>query len=591
MAPTLLDRVRRGVSVGLQAARGAPDLETVEKQLDASIAAGALDGIPEVSKEVPRKRKSLLDIRKTDRDLGYAPLYRALREFGGTKKRVPIYGSIDRDYYLSEIWHEEPILAGAIYSMSAKMTALKWRVTGRKNLAMSYAKLLSRAAYMEGFGWGGFSASTTVDFFTVDRGSFWETPRVGSRFTGKLADIGHIDSLACTLTGNTKHPMVYDSEVTGQSLRFRHGQYVHFASLPSSREKYLGIGFCAVSRALKAAHLLIGLHKYDSEKLANLPPEGVASVTGLTMDEFKDALRLWKAARKKDDSLTFPQVLWLIGSQPNVQVTVDFVGFSQVPESFDRQTVVVQYVNTVALCFGVDSREFWPISTSTLGTAAESEIQHMKARGKGPGEYITATERAVNNELPEGVDFSYDTQDMEEDMIAAGVAKGWVDAFLPLTTAGGAAEELITKDEFMRLLADKDVIPDWMVKDGRVVIDDSEVHQKEWSDDPMICVEWDDGVLKQVRMPTYAIRQATQMDPVPLALPIGDNGDSPGEFKEDDPERNIRGKPIPESEALRGSTITGNAIKLELELWRKHPELAKYAPMLAEEDEVALPKK
>lgn len=585
--PNTLARIRRGIGVGLQAMQNAPDMSVVEKQLDALVAGDTIEPVVEKAGGRRRKRKSKLDIRDTIDDLQFVNYFHLLRAFGAKKDEIPCYGDHSRDFYLSNVWRQEPILAGAVYSMSAKMTALGWQVTGRRNLALYHAKIFARAAYMGGEDWGGFQAVTTQDFYTTDKGVVWETPRVGSSLVGMLADIGHIDSLQCTLTGNTRRPIHYLSDVTGQQIRYRPGEFIHFSSMTSPREKYLGIGFCATSRALRAAKMLSGLHDYDEEKLSNLPPEGVAAISGLTMQEFQDALTLWRAARKKDDSLTFPQVLWLIGSQPNSEVKVSLQGFSQIPESFERKDVVDQYVNTLALCFGVDAREFWPVSTSTLGTAAESEIQHMKAKGKGPGEYISITERHLNGELPEGVEFAYDTQDIEEDMAAAGVAKGWVDAFFPLTIAGGAAEGLLSKDEFFRLLADREVIPDWLVKDERISIQDSDVHQqKEWSHDDSVCIVWKDGILYQKRLPVYEMNHAYFMDTdlIPLA-------DVLEEKEVDDSERNIRGQPVPDEEALRGARITRSAVEQELELWRTHPLLQEYAPTVEEASEIAFPKK
>lgn len=594
--PNILQRTMMGIQAGINAARRPVfDADALRRQLDTIATAPVVEKALE-----PKDRKSFLDIRSPDTDLAYLSAYNFIRQFSG--QDLPEHGSIERDIMLSKVWISEPILAGAVYSMSAKMTALSWKMTGRRNLAMYYARLYSRAAYMGGYGWAGFQSGTSTDFYTVDRGVFWETPREGSPLTGRIADIGHIDALMCTLTGGTQYPMQYSSNVTGQIRRFKHGEFAHFASMPSPREELLGIGLCAVSRAYKAAKLLIGLHKYDSEKLSNLPPEGVAAVTGLTMEEFKDALFLWQAERKKNNSLTFPQVLWLIGSQPSTNVKIDFVGFSQMPEQFDRSTVIEQYVNTLALDFGVDSREFWPISTSTLGTAAESEIQHMKAKGKGPGEYISSTERLLNHEMEDGVEFAYDTQDIEEDKIAAEVAKGWVDAYFPLTTAGGATEEMLTKDQFMRLLADRGVLPEWLLNDGRVAVEDADVHErKELPQDEAVCIEWKGGLLRPIRMPAYVINRAQTVNIVDLpetvvpkkaptlAEPL--NGRVKQltfpfieEYKEDDPSRNIRGAPIPEGEALRGSAVTAKAVQMELELWRKDPLLSQYAPHTPEED-------
>jgi hypothetical protein len=401
----------------------------------------------------------------------------------------------------------------------------------------------------------------------------------------------------------------------------------------------------------------MGLHDYDAEKLSNLPPEGIASVTGMTMDEFKDAIDMWMAKRKQDSSLTFPQVLWLIGSQPETEVKVSLQGFSQIPESFDRQTVIDQYVSTLALCFGVDSREFWPMGGGALGTASESEIQHLKAKGKGPGEFISIVERHINGELPEDCSYKFDTQDIQEDMIAAQVAKAWIDAYWPLyqgipnpkvaapppfPTGGGGlpstpgnkpgqiagnkgaarspakptaqsivgkqepgedtpaepaggqqpqTEQVLTKEQFMRLLADNGVLPDYLVDDTRVMVTDTAIHiSKEGHQDDVTSFVWDAGILKERRLPPIIIN--TQQYPMAEIVKEFDSVQSALDFLEDkekrimEIERNIRGTAIPDDEALRGASATAKTISGELARWRSNPILSKYA--LTEDEEAAL---
>lgn len=626
----LIDRIQIGFKA-MKAAASPQTAAVVEDIVDAAI------------EDKQRKKKSKLDVRRTNTDLAYFSFYNYLRSWvNANSENVPDYGDPTRDLYLSRLWRMEPIMAGAVYSMTAKMTALRWSITGRAKPAKTAARVFARAAHMGGYDWGGFLSSTAEDFYTVNRGVFWETPRYGNAVSGKLADLGHIDALACTLTGNTKYPMVYASETTGQIVRFKPGEYVHFTSMPSPREKDLGSGFCAVDRAYRAITLLIGLHDYDEEKLSNLPPEGVATVTGLTMDEFMDALTLWKTQRERDKSLTFPQVLWLIGSQPGTAVDVDFTGFSQVPESFDRQAVVTHYISTLALDFGVDAREFWPISSGALGTSSESEIQHLKAKGKGPGEFISTTERFLNAELEEDAQFAFDTQDIEEDQNAAAIAKAWIDAYYPLYTGtpagkskasqgplpntesvpnreevpegspfGGAAgapkpEQVITKDQLLRILADRDVIPEWMLNDKRVRIDDTQIHlSKEGNDDDIVRFEWEKGVLKQVRVPPI-ILHSKNYDDIPEALPynafepnividLPDNGQGKldalytwmAEKEAEILERNIHGKPLDAADVGKGVKVTESVIKAEIERWRKHPILSQYVPTIEEEIELA----
>lgn len=609
------DNIQKAATVIQQSPRF--DLEVIEKQIKQAVDDGTIPSYDQAVDELKERYqpKGKIDLRKTSQDhMFYYQSFGYIKDLASRQDDIPEIDAPNFDLYVDRLWAHEPILAGAVYSMSAKMTALNWQVTGIRTNAMALAQLLSRANYStDGYDWGGFISSAAQDFYTTNKGTFWETAKIGNPIYGKLADIAHIDSLACELTGNSKYPVVYRSDVTGQFLKFKPGQYIHYASMPSPRENRFGAGICAVARALRAAKLLMGLHDYDAEKLSNLPPEGVAAVTGLTVEEFRTAIQLWQAQREQKNSLTFPQVLWLIGSQPNIQVKLDFIGFSQLPESFDRDDIVTHYINTLALDFGVDVREFWPVSTSSLGTAAESEIQHMKAKGKGPGEFISLTERKINGESQEDVHFEFDTQDINEDLQAAQVAKSWVEAYMPLLTgvpSGGGGgispdgqpiqpkmEPVIPKEAVLRILADKGVIPNSVVGDDREVILDTDVHIKHnVNSAPASCFTWKNGYLIEQRLPPIIVSgHARTQSKVPDAEVLKDTANNNQDdadklswelidYYKEEPKRDIKGEPIPVREVTRGAAITTRAIRDELELWRSISQLESYAVEEDEED-------
>lgn len=629
---SIIQNVVKRVTTALNAAVGVDNTKEFNQRVTAMLNSGELDlWTQEKAIEKYQDTKSKLDLRRYQNVAAgfYSGLVRSMG-----KNELPGYGSPSRDYVLSCFWQEEPILAGAIYSMAAKMSSLSWSITGKKNKAVPFAEILWSAGSSSGYDWGGFISPSVQDFYTTDRGTVWETPRVD----GRISELGHIDSLCCAPTGIYNKPIYYYSSVTGQEIWFKPEDVIHFSSLPSGREMQFGNGFCAVSRVHKSAQLLLGLHKYDSEKLSNLPPEGVAAISGLTQDEFQDALALWQAAREKNKSLTFPQVLWLLGSQIGSDVKVQLTPFSQMPESFTREVVVNQYMNIVALGFGVDVREFWPVTSGALGSASESDLQHMKAKGKGVAEFTSSVERRLNDEFAETdeAEFQFDVQDAGEDQTAATIAKTWIDAFMPLATGqpsqgggkpgGGAkgvltegevpankvapspemsqgqSEPLIDKDTMLRLLVDRRVLPNWVVEDDRVAIYDSGISEKEETlktlyrlgnelkefhgDGEVVNVVWKGGKLTQTRLKPYKVIQP-QNKPA-SDIPYAELLECIHE-KEDEvtaPKRNIKGSPIPADEALRGTGTTKQAILAELERWRNNPILSVHLPELLDNNQI-----
>jgi hypothetical protein len=518
-----------------------------------------------------------LQIYHQTEDKFISPMFFHITTVASKACEIPKRGTNAYAQWLDALWKGEPILAGAVYSMVAKMQSMNWKVEGGRNNASAVSEMLARARYMWGFDWAGFIGSTAVDFYTQDNGFFWDTAR-GSEW-GVITDLAHIDTRNCILTGNANKPMYYRSSITDDEHWYRPDEYIHAASMVLPQEREMGIGYCAVSRAAKAAKLLMALHNYDSEKLSNLPPEGVASVTGLTDREFRQAIAMWMAERRKNNSLTFPQVLWLVSSNPGAKVAVDMTSFSSIPESFDRETVVQQYVNTLALCFGVDAREFWTMSTAALGTAAETEVQHLKARGKGGGEFISIVESAINAEIPDNVSFKFDTQDIEEDMVNAEYAKMVVDAYIQLVYAPRWAPEakpMLDMETFKRILADKGVLPEWAVGDGRVSVTAHEIHKDQVKQalEDIIRVVWEVGKLKEVTLVTLAPPVARKKE----ALPRG-NGHTLSEVAETE-ESNIRGTPIAESEVERGTRVTATAVRSVYDMWGDEiPELTMYVPL------------
>ena len=71
-------------------------------------------------------------------------------------------------------------------------------------------------------------------------------------------------------------------------------------------------------------------------------------------------------------------------------------------------------IAVLALAFLVDYQEFAPLPGGNLGTSAQSQVLHMKSRGKGPGLFMKLFAHFMNfgGVLPRSVTFEWDEQDV-----------------------------------------------------------------------------------------------------------------------------------------------------------------------------------
>lgn len=377
---------------------------------------------------------------------------------------VPPWGDLprlgERARRLREFARAEPILAGAVASMTSKVVSLDWQIIGGRNRVRRYHEILAEAE--DGTGWSYFIDRWMQDYLTTDGGGFVELARDGT--SGPVAALYNLDSACVFPTGNARVPYRYYSSIGDRAIPLYPNDFALAVDLPSPDESKLGIGFCAVSRALKAARVLLALYSYDEEQLSDLPPKGLATITGLTQSEVMEAFKLYDAQRREKRQTTFKGVLWLAAlANPLQQIDVKLTPFSTLPDHFDRERAVTLYVYTLALDFGVDVREFWPAS-QTGATKAEAEIQAQKAKGKGFGRALMAIEREINWKiLPPGLQFSFDQKDSEDDLVRETIRARVIENVRRLWEPSPATGTgIISTEEARRLLAEAQAVPNWL---------------------------------------------------------------------------------------------------------------------------------
>lgn len=378
------------------------------------------------------KKKSVPSVQARFED-SEANTYWLITNFCQAADSFAEIGTDARDRQLRDYWHKEPILAGIISTMVDRFTTVGWALTGPPRKTREYTKILQNMG--DGAGWDTEMAKWALDYLTQDRGALLEKGRRGRN--GPVAGLYYMDIGACSITNSHETPFVYNHPEKGE-IPLRRDDIIHRVSLPNGQESKYGSGFCFVTRALKAVRLAIALGKYEDDALNDMPPDGVAAVTGMAPEAVKQAIELWQANKGSKD-LTFRRLLWFVGNPLAAQpVDVKWVPFSEPPKGWTRRDVIETYVKTLALCAGEDPNEFW-LYLHAGATKGIGQIQHMKARGKGVGKILAVVERMIDWEVvPEGCRFSFDAVDDESDLLRQQIrssAVNWIkNAWLPSPT-------------------------------------------------------------------------------------------------------------------------------------------------------------
>jgi hypothetical protein len=371
---------------------------------------------------------------------------------------ISAWWSPQRDFELREFWRRtgNDILQGAISSMVKKFKSLNYTIEGPQRVINRFSPILANAEF--GVGWGLFLTKLLTDYLTQDKGAFWENIGAGNPngpISGPVLGIAHLDSQFCQLTGDPTFPVVFHNAKNSQSHKLHASRVVHVVDMASPNELFNNVGFCAVSRTIASSQVLLKLAKYKNEKLDDLPEAGMLLMNNILPNQFDDTKASYARERRRLGQEIWTSVMTLFGLDPAQPATAELISFANLPDAFNEQESTDIYAKIVALAFGVDVREFWPLSAGSLGTATESQVQAQKAKGKGVGELISAIERAINwKVLPESIEFKFDFQDDDEDKLRAEIDQVKVNTIMSMWRPDIANVSPVTSLEIRQMLAD-----------------------------------------------------------------------------------------------------------------------------------------
>ena len=335
--------------------------------------------------------------------------------------------STARDNQLSSFWKQVDYLSGAIYTMESKMSAIPVRVQARDQSIKEHVKeanaeterLLIGAEF--GQGWSSFYEKFVEALITQDNGTFAEIIGAGSPdgpIIGKPITVRTLDPSRSQRTGDPEFPVVY-RDANGKMYKVHFTRIMHKAQMESTISQMYGVGFCSVSRAVNISQTLLDILIYKGEKLGSRPRRGLM-VTGGGLDPEDIASAFTRVESIEDSqSLSRYSKIAVVGDSSLPDAKLELTDLSSLPDGFDERTNVELGMAVIAMAFGLDARELFP-ALQTGASRADALIQHLKQRGKGPGQIIQLTELMFNSKyLPPYLKLVFDFQDDEEDRQSA----------------------------------------------------------------------------------------------------------------------------------------------------------------------------
>lgn len=332
-----------------------------------------------------------------------------------------------RDMQLRSFWKNSDHLSGAMYTLCSKMTSIPMRIQARDQSVKEHVLQAEEATYKLnagaewGAGWPVFYNKFVEELAGTDNGVFAEIIGAGNAdgpIIGAPITVRILDSAACQRTGDPFYPVLY-RDMNGKMYKLHYTRVMFLSQMPSPIADMFNVGFSAISRAINVAQNLIDVLTYKQEKLGSRPHRGVI-VTGGGLDPEDVAKAFESIAHDMDNqALSRYSKIAVVGSSTIPDASLNMTDLAGLPDNFDERTSVELGMATIALAFGMDARELFP-SLTAGSTRADALIQHLKQRGKGPGQIVQQTELIFNSKyLPPHLEMVFDYQDDEQDRQAA----------------------------------------------------------------------------------------------------------------------------------------------------------------------------
>lgn len=381
-----------------------------------------------------------------------------------------------RDKWLLEVVPKEPYLLGIQQSIVTIDKNRGFTMTGGKIQVKRFLGVAHGVQVAPDIrGWRPGISVGSQSFWGTDLGAVYENGRVDiDGAEGPLAQLYTVDPTKCRLTGSSETPLQYTP--AGQDGYWTNSNYFRVTSFPKPNEEMNGLGFCAASRCVELAKLMVSIYEHYRERLGSKAPKGILTINGgLTLPQWLQSLEESTAELKTLEREYYSGVQVLVGDAGR-DISVALTPLSNLPDQFDLKTTIDIIIWGYALAHGYDPREFWPVGGGTLGTGRETETQHRKATTKGGLDFALGFQEEFQKELPPTIQFEFEQRDVEGDIAEIALNKAKFEIVNEMYKSANAnAEILITHEQAMQLLVEAKLVPeDWTAPEEDLELSDTD---------------------------------------------------------------------------------------------------------------------
>jgi hypothetical protein len=378
-----------------------------------------------------------------------------------------------RDKQLRDWWPTESVLSGAIYTVTASNAGFRWKLTGPDLTAHRTQEILEQADM--GKGWDNLIKKLSVDLYTQDNGAFIEVIRDGNSPNAPTIGIAHLEAYKCTRTGDLETPVIYEDR-HGVLHKMPWYSVIPLEEFPSSIEEMHGVQYCAVTRVLRMAQIMRDIAIYRGEKVGGRFSEAIHVVGGVSQKDI-DTIRDRMQEKADNRGLgRYLEPIVLASLDPQTAPSSVTLSMKSLPENFTLDDELRWYISIIALGLGRDYQDFAPLPRGGLGSGAQSEILHLKTRGKGPATFMDLITHAINTWVtPKSVTFEFDVQDIEAEIKESEAKKNRAEARAariregeigPIIARQIAQDEGDLDPKYLELMGESDLTPDMLLEEG-----------------------------------------------------------------------------------------------------------------------------